>query len=406
MTEEISSREAQLQELQAQIAEVKTEVRSLNHKISDLKQDIFLFENANILFRVMKPSTIPEKSPSTDDFVEMNEEHQNILREKRDRLAPLRQQVQTLQAEQEVDQKRLEVLYNDCSDMQDELDDLIDNTRVADSEAMRGQCELRYVKDQIKERKNEIKMMQSLRREAETALSQFVDRADSVDGLAGGRLDTEKAILSLQNELRVAHAQLIELRDRIADANDYEQSEVLETEKKQRDHDSAVNWEEERRDLTEELRRLTLEIRRRKGELTATESKLDNRQAALATLIPLIVKWRGQDGVEAAEGATVESLLADLGEARRERDARMKRDQDRVAELITNNARLEKEVGKSRDALTRVVAQFRADENTMKREVDELRSKSDAEEQRLLKQIELTKLKIAQNKLRREKKTD
>ena len=403
MTEDIPSPEDRLRELNSQISEVKEIIRSLNHEISELKMDIFRYENANILYRVIKPATIPEKSPSTEDFVEMNEEHQNILRDKRDRLAPLRKQVEELRVEQDINEDRLIALYQDCDQLQGELDDLVDSTRVADSDGIRAQAELRYVKDQIKERKNEIKMMQNLRREAEIALSQFIGRADNVDGLVGGRLDSEKAILSLQNELRVAHAELVELRDRIADANDYEEAEVRETDKKQHDHDTVVNWEEEREDLTEELRRLTLEIRKRKGELHVTENKLDHKQANLATLVPLIVKWRGQDGTAAPEGATVTQLLARLEEARKDRDARMKRDQDRVAELITNNARLEKEVGKSRDALTRVVAQFRADENTMKREVDELRAKSDAEEQRLLKQIELTKLKIAQNKLRREK---
>ena len=403
---DIPALDDQLQTLNARISEVKSEVRNLNHEISRLHSDIFHFENANILYRAIKPSTIPEKSPSTEEFAEMNEEHTNILRDKRDRLEPLRKQVEQLNRTQEIDNERYNVLCQECDDLQDELDDLIDNTRVADSEGMRAVCELRYVKDQIKERKNEIKMMQNLRREAEIALSQFINRADEVDGLVGGRIDSEKAILSLQNELRVANAELIELRDRIADANDCEDSEVRECEKKQEEHNAVVNWAEEREDLQNELREITQEIRMRKGALTVTENTLDRRQAKLATLQPLILKWRGRDGVAPAEDTTVEKLLIELDKARKERDERLRRDQDRVAELITNNARLEKEVGKSRDALTRVVAQFRADENTMKREVDELRAKSDAEEQRLLRQIELTKLKLAQNKLRREKKND
>ena len=81
MTEDIPSPEDRLRELNSQISEVKEIIRSLNHEISELKMDIFRYENANILYRVIKPATIPEKSPSTEDFVEMNEEHQNILRE-------------------------------------------------------------------------------------------------------------------------------------------------------------------------------------------------------------------------------------------------------------------------------------------------------------------------------------
>ena len=406
MSEAIASCEARLQELHAQIAEVKAEVHDLHHKNSKLRSEIFSFENANIQFRAIKPPTIPDKSPSTDDFVEMNEEHVNILREKRDRLEPLRRQVEALRNEMVMSENRYDTLTEECTSLQCELDDLVDNTRVADSEAMRATSELRYVDDQIKERENEIKMMQNLHREAETALSQFIDRAESVDGLAGGRLDSEKAILSLQNEVRVANAQLIELRDRIADANDLEDSEVKESQKRQEEHDAAVNWEEERADLMNQLREITKEIRARKGALTVTENALNHRQANLATLHPLIVKWRNREGAEVAEDATVEKLFVELEQARKNRDDRMRNIQDQVAELITNNARLEKEVGKSRDALTRVVAQFRADENSMKKEVDELRAKSDAEEQKLLRQIELTKLKIAQNKLRKEKRSE
>jgi hypothetical protein len=60
---------------------------------------------------------------------------------------------------------------------------------------------------------------------------------------------------------------------------------------------------------------------------------------------------------------------------------------------------LETQIGKSRSALERTIAQFQTDEDMAKKEIEDIMMKAKAEEERLICQIGKARLKVGQSLL-------
>ncbi|OHT16150.1 hypothetical protein TRFO_13484 [Tritrichomonas foetus] len=400
----ISQKEAQVAELNESIENEKLLVQQLNLNISELQADILRFQNANKLFQYLKPSTIPEHTINSEDdtAMEFNEEHANILKDKRNLIPPLRAEVAQLEDEQANSEDRLTTLRNEFDNAQNQIVELQEKIRFANSECVRSTRELNYVQDQITERQNEIRMMEDLKREAQGALSSLLDRASDADGLGGGRLDTEKAIISLQNELRQVENEIAEIQDRIDEYKAVDEEDKAEKQKQKAAHDAAVNWQKEKVELQEEWRELMKEIQKKKNSLKTVETKQATQTYSTTRVIPLVKKWQGKKvpNANVPPEATIESMFAILDQVKAEHDSGMKKSEQEIAELIVNNAKLQEEVTRRRKALERTVTQFHADENAMRKKIDDIREKASKEEEKLLKQIESTKIKMAQRQLR------
>ena len=74
--------------------------------------------------------------------------------------------------------------------------------------------------------------------------------------------------------------------------------------------------------------------------------------------------------------------------------------EQQIAELIVNNSKLQDEVNRRRRTLERIVTQFHSDENLMRKKIDDITEKATKEEEKLLKLIESTKIKMAQRQLK------
>jgi predicted nucleic acid-binding Zn-ribbon protein len=135
-------------------------------------------------------------------------------------------------------------------------------------------------------------MLERLKANADWAYSQLVERAENGDALRGGRLDVEKAINNLQNQLSEVQAQISTAeseRGRLEDA----QTEAANAQTRRETFEDAVDWQAERSDLRSELKGLVEEIANRKTIITAGEQ----RSAAVAKYGPLIAKWHGNEVV-------------------------------------------------------------------------------------------------------------
>jgi predicted nucleic acid-binding Zn-ribbon protein len=264
-----------------------------------------------------------------------------------------------------------------------------------------AQAELNYINTQIRERTHEVKAMESLLAEARTQFAQFVDRAQQLDVVEGGRLDTVKAILSLQGELTQLESQNADLRSRIADDKQDGARRSKANEKKDEAHQAAVNWVTEKDDLKAELAQLTQAIQEKKLSVKSRDSKLTARQNSFDAVLPLLKKWQGSGEVEVPPDATVAGLIQEWQEAKADHDRRFKADQDEIARLISENSQLEDKVGKRKAALDRSVDQFHALETQMLKSIEELKQQADAQEQKLQKQIAKAKLNIGQNRIQK-----
>jgi chromosome segregation ATPase len=169
----------------------------------------------------------------------------------------------------------------------------------------------------------------------------------------------------------------------------------------ERKHMEAVNWSKEKEELRQELDGLLEEIRNRKSSVKATDSKLNARQSTFENILPLLKKWQGKATAEVPEDATIPGLIQQWKDAKVEHDERLKSEQDEVAQLISDNSKLEDKVGKKKAALDRSVDQFHALEAQMLKSIEEAKQQADSQEQKLQKQIAKAKLNIGQSRIQK-----
>jgi hypothetical protein len=244
--------------------------------------------------------------------------------------------------------------------------------------------------------------MLEIRRQAEAVASEIISKSERTEVDDGGRLDREKAVEELRNAIRAAEADLATLNARIAERNEGAELETIELTTTQGEHDRAVKWKTERLELKQELEKLSEELRDRKGTVQTKESKAFTGRTVLGKVAPLVKKWKGVPGeVTVPEGATVNSLLMDLAAAKAAHDEALRAEQEKVAALIMTNAALEKEVLRSKAALDCAVERFHSGEARLREEIDEVKGKALAEEQRLLAQIAKAKLHVGQARLQK-----
>jgi hypothetical protein len=244
--------------------------------------------------------------------------------------------------------------------------------------------------------------MLEIRRQAETVATEIISKSERTEIDDGGRLDREKAVEELRHAIRAAETELATLNARIAEKNEGAELETIELATSQGEHDRAVKWKTERLELKQELERLGEELRDRKGTVQAKESKAFYGRTVLGKVAPLVKKWKGVPGeVTANEGATVNSLLMDLAAAKAAHDEELRAEQEKVAALTMTNAALEKEVLRSKAALDCAVERFHSGEARLREELDEVKGKALAEEQKLLSQIAKAKLHVGQARLQK-----
>lgn len=405
--ERIAEKEGRLEELKAQIDDTKSNIHSLNEQLASLKSSITSFENANKMFRHMTPVTIPEQDVDEDEEYEINEEHLTILKEKRNLIPPLLAKITEINHEKTQAEEQLEKLREDCVDFSKEILDLNEEIRSANSEISRIQNECFYVQEQVSERNTEIKSMETLKRDAESAYSELLERARNFETADGGKLDTEKQIISFQEQLRQIESEIAEIEYRMMEADAQDQKDVNDAKQQQQVLEKAVDWQAERNDLQNELKKLREGIASRKSTLTTNENHITQKQESLAKYGPLVKKWRGKltdaDLSEAEiQDKTIQQLWNEMESSRVESEESQKNAERELSELVLQNAKLEEEVNRKRMMLERAITQAHSDQFQLRKRINDKRSAAMIEEQKLLQHIQKTKLKIAANNMRKQ----
>lgn len=405
MTEEevaAAEKEQRLQELQEEIDAYQADVDQLNQQILDMKYQITKTENANRLYQQFKPVTVPEYplEETTDEDVQFNFEHDEILRQKNDILQPLKKEIATLDEERAHLEDQLAALVSETEEFQTEIVELTESIRYMNAEGDRIQTQCAYVYDQVTERSAEVKMMERLKREGEMAYAQLLDRSQNFDAIDGGKIDIEKSVLNLQTTLRAVEAEIHDITTKMQNATDENEAIMDDLKTRQSQFEAAVDWQTEKEDLLRELQELTDEIKERKANLSHKEQKNESKQAGIAKYGPLLKKWRGKTAnVEIPSDKSVSQLWSEMNEKKARSEDLAGRIDREIRELVTQNAKLEDELERRKAALQRVISQSYAEEHQFRKGIEDRTARAKAEEQKLLQQIQDVKLKIAQREL-------
>lgn len=406
----IEEKENRLSELVDQINVAKNQLSDLYSQIGSVESEVFSFENANKMFSAMQISSIQasrsqsqasERNPQTTTS-KLDDEHKEIITNRRNNNSMLKQQITALEGEQLTLTEKLDTLRDEAKAIQGEIIDISETIKLTNAENLRAHSESIYLLDQIRERENSIKQMKQLKNEADQYYSDLSIRENDFDSIDGGRLDTEKAILGLQDEIRESDSVISNLEEKITEIEKFllEDKENVNNTKQQ--YSESVNWAQEKAELQEELKQLNAEIQNAKRCVTTSESRASKRNIASSKYTPILNKWKGKTGVMEIPNETITQLLAQLDEAKAQKEEQQKISQREIAEMVVSNHKLEDEVKRRRNALERIVNQFHADENELQKRIEEANKKSEAEEQKIVKQIEAAKIKIAARIIRKQ----
>lgn len=399
-TEALPRKKSRLTQIEDEIEEMKLEIQELTQNISYTRHEITLTENQNRLLQHRKPPTISEYEIADDEVPEFNEEHEEILRQKRNMIAPIKQELSALTNEREALEAQFNLLVEETDDFEAEIIELTEtiNSMNTQGDEMHNECQ--YIQDQITERTNEIRSLERLKREGEVAYAQLQDRAKNFESIDGGKLDIEKTIVSLQTQLRRLIAEINEVNMNMKEASDANDAYATEALAKQTQFEGAVDWQTERDELKRELDELNEQIREKKTKLTKKEQKNDTRHANLSKYAPLLKKWKGKTAnIEVPEDKTVSQLWAELTDAREKSEELQESAEREIGDLVTRNAKLEEELNRKKASLERTISQAYAEENQLRKRIEERRTRAEAEEKKLLQQIQEAKLKLAQKQL-------
>ena len=398
----VAEKEERLEALQQEIDAYQAEVDALHQKILDTKFAINKTENSNRLLQQFKPVTVPEYplEEVAKDEVQFNMEHDEILRQKNDILQPLKKEITELDEQRSYLEDQLDALVLETQDFQAEIVELTEAIRLRNAEGDRIQTQCGYVFDQVTERSTEIKMLERLKHEGEMAYSQLLDRAKNFDALDGGKIDIEKSVINLQNQLRALESEIQDLNTKIQNDKEEDDAIMEDLKNRQNQFETAVDWQTEKEDLLRELQELTDEIKERKASLSQKEQKNESKQAGIAKYGPLLKKWKGKTGnVEIPAGKSISQLWAEMNEARAKSEELAQRIEREIRDLVNKNGKLEEELEKRKATLQRVISQSYAEEHQFRKGIEERGNRARAEELKLLQQIQEVKLRIAQKNL-------
>lgn len=391
--------ETRLEELHIQIDEAQHRVTDLNNQIADVSSEILAFKNANDLFIKIPAPHLRHKRTDEESsklVSELDQEHLELIRIRKDRVSELKKQINEINREKDILQPKFNDEVEAEKQIQAEILQITESIKLLNAECLRVKSETNYVQDQITERTKEVKFMSEMKREVEQQYSALLTREESYEVQDGGKLDYEMIISNLQNDIRIAEEEIYQLQTVIEQNSGYIEMDQKDKEQIAQQYQENVKWDQEKEELKTELKELQEEIRRRKQQVASSESRSSHKQECLRRYIPLVNKWKNKFGDMPIPEKSIGQLWIELNEAKKKLELDLKRSQEEIAELVNSNQQLSENVRRRRVALERIVTQFHEDEKRVQQRIDDSKMKSEAEEAKLLKQIEAAKLRIGQ----------
>jgi chromosome segregation ATPase len=397
----LAAKAAEYCALQSKIEEAKSRVISLNQQINSERTTITKTENALLLTDQQPPAITTESpiDPHTPISSGLNDAHDQILRSKRDEVSVLEEEVRELRKQKVSLEERLDELVAENDQYQAEITELTESIRSCSNENDRFSSECDVLDREIVERRNEVRMLERVQADADTAFGQLRERAEKADIVEGGRLELERTIENLRAELDCVAEEAKQITDEIALWKEDDEEEVRRSRVEQGTFEAILDWKTEREKMQKQLTDLQKEICERREGVTNSEQKVSQKQASLAKYGHVLTKWKGKIGEVPVPAKSLGQLWGDLEDAKkRSQDIIQKAERD-MTDILTRNAKLEEDVAKRKERLERTVNQFYAEENQFKRRVEEKRAHAEAEEAKLLRQIDEARLKLAQKRL-------
>ncbi|KAK8884727.1 hypothetical protein M9Y10_043847 [Tritrichomonas musculus] len=397
--EVLAHREKELNELLNNIDSLQEEVDDLNQKISTMNYEIAKSERENYRSRKIKNAIDNEpyhtKNRNVDDSM-FSGEHLEYLREKRNLIADLGEQINKLHNSMAPDEESLLHLQQQNAYLLCEQSNTRKELQKVQMESKRLDEEISIIKSQLKELNIEITNKERLRRDAEAAVSGLIYRKELLY-----KDNTNKDTQAIST-LEIQTAILQESNSRLQ--QDIDNSAKLFENDKQTINDqfsfvhNKINWTQEQNNLKNELKNVQqqlAEIRSSRDEVINAVNEIEGR---FNKLLPIINKWSNKlQNTELPEedDENIDFLLQQYQRKLNGTKKNSKKEIDNFDNIVAENTKLEAKIARKQEELNRQMVRFLAEQSQIKNNIQACRNNSFEEEHRIIEQINKLNVKLA-----------
>lgn len=398
-TEILNQRENELNELLNNIDSLQDEVDDLNQKISNMNYEITKSERDNYRSKKIKNAIDNEpfhpKNRNVDDSM-FSGEHLDYLREKRNLITDLGEQINKLHNAMAPDEESLLDLQQQNAYLLCEQSNTRKEIQKVSIESKKLDEEISIIKAQLKELDIDIANRNRLRHDAEAAVSGLIYRKELM------YKDNERKDSQAIETLEIQTALLQESNSRLQ--QDIDNSTKLYENDKQNLSDkfsfvhNKINWSQEHNNLKNELKNVQQqlsEIRQNRDEVLNKVNELENRFSKLS---PIISKWSGKfqhTELPQNDDANIDGLLQQCQRKLNGTKKSLKKETDNFDNIISENAKLEAKIARKQEELNRQMTRFISEQAQLKNSIQSSRNYSFEEEHRIVEQINKLNVKLA-----------
>lgn len=375
------------------------DIKILNQEIAELENDVTVFTNANNLYTAIEASLSINREANVSNHSEINlkldVEHVEIINKGKDSIEPLREESEKLTddlhtLEEKLSESRITVSksLNELIELQEEV-----NFQVIQNDYIQDKIE--YVTNQLSSYTLQLNQLNQMKTKAENAHAFLKERHEQYVTSDNGILLIDKQIVSLQVQLEDLDGQISRVNEQIKNTEEMFAKLRLERAQEEEKFRTLVDWESEKKELHAELKRIQKEVRDKRDEITQKEKANQKSMEKYEKYKPYVEKWHNcGDDIDTSNVSIIQTFkeIEEIKKLNAERESQTKA---KLIELVSNNAKLEKQLVNARNKLTTVIKQFQTEEAFFSRRSLEDRRRLEEEESKLIEQINDIKLRVA-----------
>lgn len=327
-------------------------------------------------------------------------EHLEYIRNRRNTIDDLRQQVEKIHSETNPLEEEVTALQQDAVTLKHRQIKYQQKLERRESERKEMQHQVTLTKDMLKETSADVTAHQSVARDAEIALSGLIARKDIMESQLDGNSALMHSLRDLDNEISIAEDRVQALDDDLAklheDRTTYEDNTAQELD----GNKTAQNWRADESHMRGEWDRVRQDLADTDQELKNTLSRIKEKEVRYDRLVPIVRKWktRVRGDTRAPSDESVDKLLRQCNRSLTNSTKLVKTRAGGLERLSLENSRLEAAIASKREQLLREIQQFERDKAQLRSTVLQKRTSAFDLEHHLIDQISQLKRRVAQKR--------
>jgi hypothetical protein len=384
---QVQERETELDQLIMQLDIAQSEFDRLSVEISE-KQNEFEVKQHQIVceqkVRQAKDFVGPSVRTVISDEFEMDQEHLDFLRDKRNEITILNSAIERFENETDSAtevaflRQNISLLRSELADVQTQLERSVSKRRKFDEE-------IDGCRAQRKEMNNEIRAYRKITKDVETAKIGLIARQESYAAACDPKSGFPSVLANLQKEIDSVNNEIALIDDQI---HEFESAKLIPTSKqKDRSSEWMLTMDEDLEAVQETINIKARELENRLKVIAILEGRYNKLQ-------PIVFKWKKQR-VDITETAThIDELLRQLTKCEKPlRHTEVNAISVKNAELLTQIMRLRKEI-------TSAIQIFSIEETRLKKQIEKHKIDCAEREKKIVDEMYELKLKAAERNLK------